>query len=202
MPTPSEKEKLAQAIEDLREQVEEVDESVSIEKLESQKSQFASFLDNSRSRIDSIFSGDTALRLRQSMDELQLQLALGKAESKEALEEQKRKLETALHEAEQGYENLKGEASEDFSEWAQEFGSWKEQIQTRMDLARLHFALGKAEARDDLEKGRQDLSRQVSELKAKMDDLGDAGEEKWDAVSNELKESYSHLKSAIKGLFS
>ena len=197
-----EKQRLNNELEDLREQLEAQTEEVTNEKLESHKSLFTSFIDGSKEKLDSLLSGETATKMRQSLEELQVQLALGKAESREALEEQKQKMDAALQEAERRYEALKDDADDDFHEWTKEFSDWKDKLQTRMDIARLHFALGTAEAKEELEEKRQDLSQRIASIKTQLDELEDKGEEKWEAFTKEVGESYNQFKSAVKGLFS
>ncbi len=198
----SEKQKLSEELEDLREQVEARSEKEVSEKLESHKSSFMTFIDRSKERMDQILSGDAALKARQSLDELRVQLALGKAESKEALEEQREKVDHALHEAEARYSMLKEEANDDFHEWSDEFKDWKEKLQTRMDIARLQFALGKAEAKEEMETKRQDLSKRLQSMKQKAIEAEEKGEEKLSSFSEEMSESFSHFRKAVKGLFS
>ncbi len=197
-----EKQRLNNELEDLREQLEADSEEVTNERLESHKSLFASFIDGSKEKLDSLLSGETATKVRQSLEELQVQLALGKAESREAFEEQKHKVDAALQDAEHGYEALKDDAGEEFNEWSKEFSSWKDKLQTRMDIARLQFALGTSEAKEELEEKRNDLSQRISSIKNQLDELEDEGEEKWESFSKEVGESFNHFKAAVKGLFS
>lgn len=198
----TDKQKLSEELEELRQQVEARTEEQVAENLESHKSSFMSFIDKSMETIDSVLSGDAALKARQSLDELRVQLALGKAESKEALEEQKEKLDSALHDAEARYASLKDDSNDDFHQWTAEFGEWKEKLQTRMDIAKLQYSLGKAEAKEEMEKKRQGLSKQLQSMKEQLDTLEDKGEEKVEEFTKEISESFSHFRKAVKGLFS
>lgn len=202
MSNPSDKQKLSEELEDLRQQVEADTEEQAAEKLESHKTSFMSFIDSSKEKLDGILSGDASLKARQALDELRVQLALGKAESKEALDEQKNKLDQALSAAESHYSSLKDGADEEFGKWTAEFGDWKEKLQTRMDITRLQYSLGKAEAKEEMEKKRKDLSQRLNSMKATLDELEDKGEDKVEEFSKELSESFSHFKKAVKGLFS
>lgn len=186
----------------MRQQVDAQTEEQVAENLESHKSSFLSFIDTSMERLDSVLSGDAAHSARQALEELRVQLALGKAESREALEAQKNKLDSALHDAEVRYASLKEEANDDFHKWTSEFEEWTEKIQTRMDIAKLQYSLGKAEAKEELEKKRQGLSKQLQSMKEKLDALEDKGEDKVETFSKELSDSFSHFKKAVKGLFS
>lgn len=198
----TDKQKLSEELEELRQQVEARTEEQVAENLETHKSSFMSFIDKSMETIDSVLSGDAALKARQSLDELRVQLALGKAESKEALEEQKQKLDSALHDAETRYASLKEGSNDDFHKWTAEFGEWKEKLQTRMDIAKLQYSLGKAEAKEEMEKKRQGLSKQLQSMKEQLDNIEDKGEEKMEEFTKEISESFSHFKKAVKGLFS
>lgn len=202
MSNTSDKQKLSEELEELREQVEANTEEQAAEKLETHKSSFTSFIDSSKDMLDGVLSGDASLKARQSLDELRVQLALGKAESKEALDDQKHKLDQALHEVESRYSSLKDGADDDFHKWTAEFGEWKEKLQTRMDITRLQYSLGKAEAKEEMEKKRQDLSHRLNSMKTTLDKIEGKGEDKVEEFTKELSESYSHFKNAVKGLFS
>lgn len=202
MSNTSDKQKLSEELEELREQVDASSEEQAAEKLESHKSSFMSFIDSSKEKLDGILSGDASLKAQQALDELRVQLALGKAESKEALDEQKHKLDQALHDAESRYSSLKDGADDDFHKWTAEFGDWKEKLQTRMDITRLQYSLGKAEAKEEMEKKRQDLSKRLHSMKTSLDEIEDKGEDKVEEFTKELSESFSHFKNAVKGLFS
>lgn len=83
------------------------------------------------------------------LEELQLQLALGKSEAKDKFESMKKRFNMLLHEAE-----LK---TDDVKEWA-------EDIHTKFDELRVQLALGKAETKDGFETQRKKINAKIHEL--------------------------------------
>ena len=145
---------------------------------------------------------DKANSVKAKLEELQVQLALGRAETRDAYEEQKKNLEQKMQEAKAEYENLKDQGGEKYQHLAGDFGHQVEKFKTRMDVFRLHFALGAADAKDELSEKKEELKGKLAEMKKKIEASKEGAEDKWEDFSDELSESFSHFKGAIKGLFS
>ncbi|MCB0843969.1 MAG: hypothetical protein KDE26_12005 [Bacteroidetes bacterium] len=183
-----------------------IDQEEVVEKFEKHKSSMREYLVDLANKIDEKAKGldvkDKADNVKAKIEELQVQLALGKAESQDAYEEQKKNLDKKLHEAQKEYEKLKSEGDEKLHHLASDFHSQAEKFKTKMDVFRLHFALGTADAKDELAEKKEELKEKLAEMKKKVEENKEKAEEKWDEFSEELSESYNHFKGAIKNLFS
>lgn len=166
---------------------------------EEQKEGAKTWLDGTRKKLDDTF-GEEADTLRTKLDELQLQLALGKAESRDAFEEQKAGLDTAMRNARNHANELKGRLGEEVGD---DIHNFKQQMQAKMEALRLRYALGKADASDELTEVKKDVSRKVAEIKARTTQKmasEDTDNEKWGDFKDDIHEAYTHVKSAIRGL--
>lgn len=190
-------------LEDLEIHVDLGEEEI-IEAFEKQKASFRDFLEKSKESVAELKDeGDSAWQsLQTKLDELQVQLALGKAETRDAYEEQKEKLDQALHAAQVEADSVAGKVDSQYASIASEFKTKSEGFETQLDLFRLHYALGKAEAREKWDEKKGELRETLAELRRKIDQDKETAEEKWDEFSGEMTEAFGHLKTALKGLFS
>ncbi|MEO0898330.1 MAG: hypothetical protein AAFY71_18095 [Bacteroidota bacterium] len=145
--------------------------------------------------------GEGSNLLQGKLDELKVQLALGKAESKDAFEEQRKELDKALHSASEEFEKVKGEAGENVGKLKEEFDEQMNHFKTRLDMFRLHFHLGMAEAKEEYEEKKKDLSQELDKIKEKVDGAEDKAENRLEDFGKEMGEAFSHFQKAVKGLF-
>ena len=190
-------------LEDLEIHVDLGEEEI-IEAFEKQKASFRGFLEKSKESVAELKDeGNTAWQsLQTKLDELQVQLALGKAETRDAYEEQKEKLDEALHAAQAEADGIADKVDERYANIASEFKTKSASFETQLDLFRLHYALGKADAKDKWDEKKGELKETLTELRRKIDEDKERAEEKWDEFSGEMSEAIGHLKTALKGLFS
>lgn len=168
---------------------------------------FENHKDKLRKNIDSFSKstqdklGETAKGLQTRLDELKVQLALGKAESKEAYEEQRKQLNAALNNVSTEYEKVKSQAGDKMGEIKEELGQQIKKFQSRLDVFRLHFHLGMADAKEEYEEKKKELSRELDKVKNKVEEAEKKGEDKWEGFGKEMGEAFSHFQGAIKKLF-
>ena len=188
------------SLDDLKVELNDLDEKLLPDFFEEQKAKTQERLTEIREKVDAKY-GDEANELRAKMDHLKVQLALGKAEGRDAFEEQKGKLDHALRDARNQANALSDKLGSNLGD---ELHGLKQSLQAKMEVLRLQYALGKADARDELEEVRKDLSHRVAALKAsakkRMDES--KADEKWDGFKDEMKEAFTHMKGAVRGLFS
>jgi hypothetical protein len=83
------------------------------------------------------------------LEELQLQLALGKSEAKDKFESLKKRFNGVVHDAE-----LKADKAKE----------WAEDMRTKFDELRVQLALGKAETKDAFEVQRKKINAKIHEI--------------------------------------
>lgn len=100
-------------------------------------------------------------KLKARMEELQVQLTLGKADGMDAFHEQKKKIEHAM-------ESLKQEGKEAYNkgfEQAMElYDHNATAFKTGLEILKLQFALGKMDAKDNVEELKAELNTKMNEM--------------------------------------
>ncbi|MFK7925304.1 MAG: hypothetical protein AB8H47_25335 [Bacteroidia bacterium] len=165
---------------------------------EKQKANMAEIVDDVQEKIK---DKPSAASLRTKLDELRLQLALGKAESKDAYEAQKDKLEDALKHTHTALGEWSDEADEKLSGLSSTLKEKATQFETKMDLFKVQYALGKAEAKEEWEEKKSEIRDHIMGIRKKADEGKDKTEDKWDEFSDEMSEAFSHVKKAWKNIF-
>lgn len=138
--------------------------------------------------------------LRQSLQELRVQMALGKAESRDAFEAQSKKVNQQLHAAEhlvdQFGEDLEARAGKEVERFVQV----GDKLRDELDAAELQFALGRAEARDALAKGRDELRGRIAGLRKELSEVGDEAGDRWEAFEERMGVAWSDVREAFRAL--
>lgn len=133
--------------------------------------------------------------IKQRIDELEVQLALGKAETKDQFEDQKNKLLKAINGIEAAVNKWIGEL-----ENSPTFGHEIEKFKLKLEILRLRFSLKKIEVKDEFKEQMAKTKKVIEKLSKKAHDKVAAQKIKYRDFSNEITQSYDHLKSAIRKL--
>ena len=160
-------------------------------RFEALKSDFKESLGAIEQKLVGVLRPDDArlAELKQKIDELRLQLALGKAESLEMFEEQQKKIQLqwsilkANLEKIPEYNSLQDEVKSAFNEW-----------RVRLEMIKIQFSLGKMELKDNLKEISSDLGKELDHLgKALEAGAGIAGE-KFDRFESEVKKIFEKYR--------
>lgn len=135
--------------------------------------------------------------IRGEIDDLALQLSLGKAEGKVALLEQQEKITKKIQGLKEELKSLGKNSKEQVGNWSQEASDTLERYEMKFDLFRLQFHLGLKDGLDILEQKKQDFSEGITHFKAKIQEIEHKGEAKWDTFKNEISEAWAHFKKAF-----
>ena len=133
--------------------------------------------------------------VKAKIEELELQLALGKADSKDLFEGQKKKIMNALTNLEEDIQrNWRRIKAPDF------FVHEVEQFKLKMEILRLRFRLKKFDVRDDYRNRMQTVRREIKKMTTKPKDRVNARQEKYDDFKYEISLAYKHIKNAVESL--
>jgi len=133
--------------------------------------------------------------VKAKIEELELQLALGKADSKDLFEGQKKKIMNALTNLEEDIKkNWRRIKAPDF------FVHEVEQFKLKMEILRLRFRLKKFDVRDDYRTRMQTVRREIKKMTSKAKDRINARQEKYDDFKFEISLAYKHIKNAVESL--
>lgn len=135
---------------------------------------------------------ERSLQLKTLLETLQVQLALGKAETKEAFETQRKKIEKTLNELEELIRNNKT-ANEYYTTLLLEIGKFR----IKLEILKLRFELKKLETRVEFDNKKKDLLQKISDIKTRFEKRGGETQATWEHFRDEITEAYAHLKNAL-----
>lgn len=130
---------------------------------EKQKEQLKTFVQDAKSQLDkgTELAEEHVKNLRSKLEELNLQLHLGKAETLETFEEQRKKIEPALQAV---YDAGKNAYNKGYNQAMSLFDTQADWFKTNLEIMQLKFSLGKMEAREEAEELKRKLESKIEEL--------------------------------------
>ena len=172
------------------------------DEFEELKKRYRKHFEAFRKKLDEMESSEIVTELKTTLEELRVQLALGKAESKEAFDEQKAKLKRLMARLRQGARKMQREHKGDFDQWNELLEDVMENLALHLDMLKLQFHLGKAEAKEKIKEKRKEMEERMRKLNERLDKLAAAGKEKWDEIYKDLSVMYNDLRDNMKRSFS
>lgn len=129
----------------------------------------------------------------QKLDELELKLALGRAESKEVYQEQKQKIKLALANLEHEWNQGIHKVDTDF------FIHEAEKFRLKLDILRLRFELKAFQVKDSYRSTTINVKRELEKIATRVQQKLHMGTRYAD-FKDELSLAYEHLKKAVHEL--
>jgi hypothetical protein len=161
---------------------------------EKQKDTFKKLVLDFKESIDK--ATDTAKEnvtvLKSKLEDLQVQLSLGKADGTEAFEEQKKKIEIALNEV-----FIEGRKffNTNFDLAMQQFDNTSQLFKTGMEILKLQFSLGKMDSKDKVDELQKSVSEKINEMNIHFKQAQEIGKQNLDIWTKLMKENYEKMKS-------
>jgi hypothetical protein len=133
--------------------------------------------------------------VRAKIEALEVQLALGKADTKDIFEEQKKKITKALTSVEDAIHEQwkKIQAPEFFSHEVEEF-------KLKLEILRLRFGLKKFEVREDYRTRMLNARKQIEKMVSIPVDKVNKGKTKYNDFKDEVSLAYKHIRRAVESL--
>jgi lipid II:glycine glycyltransferase (peptidoglycan interpeptide bridge formation enzyme) len=163
---------------------------------EEQKKEILRWSEEARTTLETEASSASA-EMRTKLEELEVQAALGKAESKDAIQEQRKKLTSLITEANESSIELLGDSKKNVRDLAVKADTKFDEWHTRFDLLRLQISLGAADASVDWNDKKKDLKQSIQKLESKLEAVSDDSEEGWISFKGEISEAWTHVKKAF-----
>ncbi|MCB9231534.1 MAG: hypothetical protein H6581_07725 [Bacteroidia bacterium] len=167
-----------------------------LDEFEAQKAKFKDFIQEIKSKVDAEkgLNDEFLTDILAEIDELSVQLALGRAETKELYEAQKKKMLDTIARLKAALENAYGKVNE-------EWNATIEQFKAKLESLRVQFELGKYEGRDEVAEKKHELSDKLNEFRAQLEAAEKVGKEKMEAFNADLEKSIENLKKSFSDLF-
>ncbi|TAL59309.1 MAG: hypothetical protein EPN85_09615 [Bacteroidetes bacterium] len=162
---------------------------------EEAKKKFDKYVNEAKVRVED--AKDTArersTQLKALLETLQVQLSLGKAESKEIFKVQQKKITKALNDLEAFIKKNKT-ANEYYTKLLMEAGKFR----VKLDILKMRWELNRLETRIEFDDKKKELLRKLSDVKNRLTKNEEA-DKKWEHFKDDISDAYSHLKKAFVG---
>jgi hypothetical protein len=165
-----------------------------IDNFETQKRENREWCQHTMANLEDEAS-ETSLDLQRKLKALEVQAAMGKAETKEAIQVQRKKLSYLVKEA-QASINLPGDSKKNVRELAFRAEVLFDKWLADFDLLRLQFNWGAAEASDEWNKRKVKLRHSINDRETKSENTNRESEEGWINFKKEISEARAHVKKA------
>ena len=178
------------------------------ERLDAQKRKYEQVAQQVRDKIDAAadLAEDNKTKIKGSFEHMQVQLALGTADTRDAYQEWKQKFQTsaaafetdvdvAVKETSAGLQSELDALKEDYVREA-------DALEAEVEAMQAQFAEDKARAKADYEKYKSDLQSQIVSYKTELDDKRKIAAGKLDTFEAELTAGANQIKDAFTRLFS
>ncbi|MBC7864858.1 MAG: hypothetical protein IAF38_17925 [Bacteroidia bacterium] len=132
------------------------------------------------------------LKIKVAFEKLQVQLALGKAEGRDAFEAQRKKINIAINELET-YIMENKETEKIYSLLLLDLKKFRIKLQ----ILKLKFELKEFKTEEKMDGYKKSFHAKVAAAKENLHEKEKFAEKKWKNFSNEMHEAFSHLKTAF-----
>jgi hypothetical protein len=170
------------------------------ETFEKQKDQLRGMLVSMKENIDKAtdLAEDKAAEMRNKLEELRLQLALGKADGMDAFELQRKKIELAMHDF---YQTGKQHFSSNYEKGLELFDRQSEAFKTGLDIVKIQYNLAKMDAKEEVEEKKKELNDKIVELNNQFKTMQASAMENMEDMNRQLRENFEKMKVFAEGWF-
>lgn len=168
---------------------------------ENQKTNLLEWIDEAQDefvRIEGI-GEDKAKIFKGNLEELRVQAALGKMETRDALHDQQKKINLAIHNLKFAITNMEKEAIGDAKELLEKFNQRLEGYETKFEIYRLQLNDRKEGVAQLWDLRKDKIILRLEKVKDKLEEDRGEASERWEGFSSEMKEAWSHFKKAVQG---
>ena len=144
-----------------------------LERVRAGQQRLAAISEQVEERLEDVadLSEEKALDLRTELQALRVQLALGKAETRDAYQAQRRRVSHAVSQVESKLGHFEEHLEDDLADEVESFVRAADRLHVELQAAEVQFALFKAEARDALAQRRKKLEPQLRKLRGELEDV-------------------------------
>ncbi len=175
-------------------------------KLEARKKTFNEAAEKFKAEIGKVkgIAEEKKQESQAKFDELQVQLALGKAEAKEAIEAQRKKIQPLIASLEDIVDRLLDAAGHAIDEPLEK--AWEKFIaeatayEAEAEALEAQLAMKKAEAKAHFEQKKTELLAQIKGFKAQLSEKRDMAKDKAATFEKQLSDGMAQIKRAFKTL--
>jgi len=165
------------------------------EKFEEVKKEFRAHVQEVKNKLTSKLLKEMVTATTQKLEELEVQLALGKADSAEIFEAQTKKILRAI-------QSLEKEIKDKFlqTDELNSFGYEMEKFKLKIEILRLKFILKRFEVKDEFKDRMQQAHKRIDQFKESAMLKLNEGKDKAEDFKDEVQVIYKHFRKALESL--
>lgn len=178
-----------------------------VDAFEEQKAELSNKLDEVKGTLEEIsqLGEERSKPMIGKLEDLQVQLALGKAESLKVYKEQEQRLNKAIYDFKQEaihtLDEAEAKGAKQVTEAVDLLNEKTTEFRTKMDIFRVQLALGEAEAKEEWGKVSEEFGKSASSLVQKLEAQIKDAEGKATHAGEVAIERFYDLKNTFMGLF-
>ncbi len=175
-----------------------------LDRIEGQKRRTSDALDRARDVLDRSFelADDVKRKILADLDYLKLQLALGKMETRQAYEGQRKKISDAIARLEASLDTRAAEADRALDEAVDEWVDEVIALEAEIDAAEVQWVLEQAERRQEWKSQKQAFKDGLQAFRRELDVNRSAGQEKLEVFASQAGAGIEQIRDAFKSLTS
>jgi hypothetical protein len=175
-----------------------------VEELEARKSQLGDVLKTFKTKIEESKEVVDAKKteIQSRLEQLQVQLALGKAETRDALEEQKKKISDAVKTLETNIDEGIDDAATGFESIKQDLVELSDALDAEMESLDAKFEMEKVTKKAEFEEQKKKLADKIEAFRNDLSVKKGIAEEKTAAFESQVIKGFDQIKHAFKDLIS
>ncbi len=164
--------------------------------VEKHKQELRGVVSDVRKAIDEgrVAAGEQTSSLKQQLDELRLLLALGRMESRDALDEQRGKIHAAFDSAKTKLDPVEASLKQKLTDAG-------ESLKTKVDALALDLGIRKTIAEDELAKTKDQFRADLDGIKQTLQPAIDGVGESLDDIGRQAHEKFNDFKNRLHQLF-
>lgn len=165
------------------------------DKFEEIKKEFRTHVGRLKQTLNASPLNEVKVKIKAKFEELELQLALGKANTAEIFEAQSKKILQSVRALENEIKEKLPQITE-VNFFSHEIESFK----LKVEILRLKFVLKKFEVKDVFKEKMNDARKTIDKLRVSAKEKLSSGKDKYDDFKDEVQLAYKHLRKALESL--
>lgn len=137
---------------------------------------------------------DLFTEFRATVEELRVQLALGKAETRDAFEAQRKKIATALSKLE-AFVETKLAGNKTVAALRVEIVKFL----IKLEILRLRIELNRMDVHEEFEAKKRQFAQKLEKIRESVSEMEKQGRETWTHFKDDISEAYTDLRKAFVG---
>ncbi len=169
------------------------------EEFEEQKKNLSEWIEQRKEQLDEMgeIGEEKTRHLKQKLEELRVQAALGKAETRDAFKEQQKDLNKRLRELKDSLGDLSELTQSETREFRERMSDRLDYYHTQFDILRLKMHLARLDSEDAWQERKKDIKSRLNDLREKLEEGEEKAAHRWEHFRTEMGEAWKHLKKSI-----